>query len=222
MKLFNRTIRFPLRDAFVMATKSFVCIAAVITCSTSALAQSPSTGDLPGFRIEADAVSGEPAIGRGAEEWEVVIPKKLSIALLKAAPKFRLLDPSLFVKRADGVGSAGIRANPNALIADFNGDGKRDLVVIGMVDNVLTAMAALSNRGQWIVQSVPLTVYDVGNKNLKAIERYVRYFPKSTNLPDGTGRKSPGPGFSFFDDDSGGDLIFLARGKFVRAEVVGD
>lgn len=192
------------------------------TCSTSALAQSPSKDDLPGFRIEADAVSGEPAIARGAEEWEVVLPKKLSIALIKAAPTFRILDPSLFAKRDREVDAAGIRATPNALIADFNGDGKSDLIVIGTIDNTLTAMAALSNRGKWIVQAVQLKVFDVDLKISNRIERYVRYFPKGTNLPDGSGQKSPGPGFSFFDDDRGGDLFFLDRGKFVRAIVVGD
>lgn len=222
MKFFNRTIRFSLHHAFVTATKSLLCIAAVITCSTTALAQSPSPGDLPGFRIEADAVSGEPAIARGAEEWVVVLPKKLSIALIKAAPTFRILDPSLFAKRDREADAAGVSAAPNALIADFNGDGKSDLIVIGTVGNAITAMAALSNRGKWIVQALHVVVFDGDLKTLSRIERYVRYFPKGTYLPDRTGRKSPGPGFSFFDDDSGGDLFFLARSKWVKVSVVGD
>lgn len=150
MKFFKRTNKFSLPDAFVMATKLFVCVAAVITSGTSAWAQAPSTGDLPGFRIESDAVSGEPGIAHGAEEWRVVLPKKLSIALLKAAPGFKILDPALFAeiaKRDRKADAAVISAAPNALIADFNGDRKSDLIVIGTVDNALTAMTALSNRG---------------------------------------------------------------------------
>lgn len=53
MKLSNRTL-------------SLLCVAAIITCSMSALAQSPSPSGLPGFRIEADTVNGEPAIAHGA------------------------------------------------------------------------------------------------------------------------------------------------------------
>lgn len=201
-------------------TISLLCVATIITCSMSALAQSPSPSGLPGFRIEADALSGEPAIARGAEEWEVVIPKKLSIALLKVAPRFRILAPALFANKKD---SAGIRAASNALIADFDGDGRSDLIVIGTIDNALIAMAALSNRGQWIVHAVQVDVHDVNLNVHNGIERYVKYFPKGSMLPDRTGRKSQSPGFSFWDDDRGGDLFFLSRGnKWVRAVVVGD
>lgn len=203
-------------------TISLLCVATIITCSMSALAQSPSPSGLPGFRIEADALSGEPAIARGAEGWEVVIPKKLSIALLKAAPRFRILDPTLFAKRDFGVDSARIRAASNALTADFDGDGKSDLIVIGTVDNALIAMAALSNRGQWIVHAVQVDNHDVNFNVHNGIERYVKYFPKGSMLPDRTGRKSQSPGFSFWDDDRGGDLFFLTRGKWVRAITVGD
>lgn len=201
-------------------TISLLCVATIITCSMSALAQSPSPSGLPGFRIEADALSGEPAIARGAEEWEVVIPKKLSIALLKVAPRFRILAPALFANKKD---SAGIRAASNALIADFDGDGRSDLIVIGTIDNALIAMAALSNRGQWIVHAVQVDVHDVNLNVHNGIERYVKYFPKGSMLPDRTGRKSQSPGFSFWDDDRGGDLFFLSHGnKWVRAVVVGD
>lgn len=190
-----------------------------------AFARAANQGSFSGFRIEADAMNSEPTIAYGAEGWEVVITKKLSVVLLKAAPGFRMLDQNLFVKRNHGVDSVGDRAVSNALTADFDGDGKGDLIVIGTLGNDLTAMAALSNHGHWIVQAVPIYKdFDVRNlvNGNNMIENHVKYFPKGSMLPDRTGRKSQGAGFSFWDDDTGGDLFFLSHNKWVRAVVVGD
>ncbi|MDP1859585.1 MAG: hypothetical protein Q8K82_12995 [Gemmatimonadaceae bacterium] len=176
----------------------------------------------PGYDVLSKNDLQEPAIRIGAEGWDVALPASMDRALRQALPNFAMTPSQTLIsspgkpRTPSGDPAEGVRAVPNAIVADLNGDKKAEVALLGTIEGKFVVVVIESTGRTHRVTS--FSERDASNRT----ESYMRWFPAGTPLPDRSGRKAPFCAISFWDDDNGGTFLVYDGKRWLRIGAVGD
>jgi len=164
---------------------------------------------------------GPPLIERFGDAWLVRVPAAMYAAIQRVAPGFTLCSSEHFDTRRYTWDLINVSQAPNALIADLNGDGISDVVLVGTSPNPSVVAVISTGRETYRASLLP-TWWHANCSGTQRLELGLRYFAPGGWMTDRSGRRLPAAAVSLWEVDKGGDMFYLARGQWMHVPLVGD